>query len=558
MTRQSEKLVHAEWTLRRELERLSESTARDSRLVPPLSLSQLRPLARNVLREAGASREWLNYVLVMLSNAAWRDSFADVPMNKRLLLLPQCLRPDRHACPAENDAFGLLCTDCGRCSIGELRAVAESLGYVVLVAEGTTAVTSLIADGHVEAILGVSCMSVLEKVFPYIQAAAIPGIAIPLLTDGCDRTEVDMDSVYEAINLTGDGSTRRLNLEPLRAEVSRWFTEEGLDALAGPVGSDTERIARDWLLAGGKRWRPFLTCCTFQALRTDGREQLPPALKKIAVAVECFHKASLIHDDIEDSDDYRYGRETLHRKHGVPVALNAGDMLIGEGYRLLTECGLDAPRTAQMVQTAAAAHRLLCSGQGDELSWARRPGPLPVRKVLDIFRRKTSPSFCLAMQLGAVCASADEQVRPHLHSYCDALGIAYQIRDDLKDLSGGAGDLDAGRLSVVTAVAWQRGDRDQQEQLQAALREPAGRDGRAAKLSDLLAGTRAVETAERLLQLHKRRAIRSLDQLQSAPLKALMRRVLGKIFADIKEPYWCADDSTANAPVGGPGPQQTA
>ena len=54
--------------------------------------------------------------------------------------------------------------------------------------------------------------------------------------------------------------------------------------------------------------------------------------------MECFHKASLIHDDIEDDDAQRYGEPTLHVEHGVPVALNVGDLLIGEGYRLLAEC----------------------------------------------------------------------------------------------------------------------------------------------------------------------------------------------------------------------------
>ena len=64
---------------------------------------------------------------------------------------------------------------------------------------------------------------------------------------------------------------------------------------------------------------------------------LPEDLRKVAVAVECFHKASLIHDDIEDNDALRYGEKTLHEEHGVAVALNVGDLLIGEGYRLLAE-----------------------------------------------------------------------------------------------------------------------------------------------------------------------------------------------------------------------------
>ncbi len=560
MTEPQPRHAPADAATRRKLEALAAETATREALVPPVSLERLRTLAAGLLREAGAPDRWRDYVMVILSNAAWRDAFADVPMNKRLLMLPQCLRHDRDACPAEMDGFGLLCGDCGRCRIGELRAVAEALGYVVLVAEGTTVVTSLIADGQVEAILGVSCMSVLEKVFPYIQAAAIPGIAVPLLTDGCSGTEVDIAGVHEAINLSGDGATRRLDIEAVRREVLGWFSERRLEEMMGEAGGSAERIARDWLLAGGKRWRPLLTACAYQSLRDDERDDLPVELEKTALSVECFHKASLIHDDIEDADDQRYGRETLHKTHGVAVALNAGDLLIGEGYRLLAESGLDAARTARMVRSAAEAHRRLCGGQGDELSWASRPGPLPVEKMLDIFSRKTSPSFYLALHLGAICAGGDREIDPHLRLYSDSVGIAYQIHDDLRDLHspGGAGDLDANRLSVVLAAAWEHADEQGRTQLEAALRKPASDAGRGREMSRLLNRTRAVHTARQLLQMHKQQAIRSLDGLRCAPLKALLRRLLGKIFGDAEELGWCADHSAANAPLGELGSQQTA
>ena len=62
---------------------------------------------------------------------------------------------------------------------------------------------------------------------------------------------------------------------------------------------------------------------------------MPQDLQKVAVAIECFHKASLIHDDIEDNDAARYGEKTLHEEFGAAVALNVGDLLIGEGYRLI-------------------------------------------------------------------------------------------------------------------------------------------------------------------------------------------------------------------------------
>ena len=70
----------------------------------------------------------------------------------------------------------------------------------------------------------------------------------------------------------------------------------------GEGEGQTEFIGRAWLARDGKRWRPFLSVAAYQALRDDATKAIPDDLKKVAVAVECFHKASLIHDDIEDED----------------------------------------------------------------------------------------------------------------------------------------------------------------------------------------------------------------------------------------------------------------
>src|SRR5439155_1388465 len=102
-----------------------------------------------------------------------------------------------------------------------------------------------------------------------------------------------------------------------------------------------ENIAYDWMGQGGKRSRPFITLAAYDALKgapgtrnADG-VTLPDAVKRVALAIEAFHKASLVHDDIEDDDTFRYGRETLHRQYGVGTAINVGDYLIGLGYRLV-------------------------------------------------------------------------------------------------------------------------------------------------------------------------------------------------------------------------------
>src|SRR5258707_880904 len=110
----------------------------------------------------------------------------------------------------------------------------------------------------------------------------------------------------------------------------------------GPAEGETEKIGREWLARAGKRWRPFLTVSAYQALRSATESVVPEGVRKIAIAVECFHKASLIHDDIEDNDAFRYGEKTLHEQYGVALALNVGDLLIGEGYRLIGDCGAAA------------------------------------------------------------------------------------------------------------------------------------------------------------------------------------------------------------------------
>src|SRR5262249_32970208 len=150
--------------------------------------------------------------------------------------------------------------------------------------------------------------------------------------------------------------TRRMDLDRMRKDVEAWFTPESLDSIfGGPATGHAETVAREWLARAGKRWRPFLTICAWRALQNDPDAEVPDGLKKIAVAVECFHKASLIHDDIEDNDAERYGEPTLHTGHGVAVALNAGDLLIGEGYRLLAASG--AMNVAELIRIASEGQR---------------------------------------------------------------------------------------------------------------------------------------------------------------------------------------------------------
>ena len=521
----------------------------EAKPVPPMPVTELKQHADEIIRRTGCDEKYRDYIGILINNEAWRDQLAAIPYERRLLLMPKCLRVE-DKCPAPFDEFGLLCKKCGLCSIQDLQDEAERLGYAVLCAEGSAIVMSIIQTGKIEAIVGVSCLSVLEKAFPQMEAAAIPGIAIPLLQDDCADTNVDMEWVWEIIHLTSDDRTHRLDLDAAREEVDSWFTIEKLAEILGPAQGRTDEIAREWLCKSGKRWRPFLTVCAYKALSGKTDEPVPDGLKKLAIAVECFHKASLAHDDIEDEDDKRYGEETLHVTYGVPVALNVGDYLLGEGYRLIAECEADAPAMAQMLKVAAEGHRTLSQGQGAELCWAREPRPLSSLEVLDIFRKKTAPAFEVALRLGALFANADGDIHDILSQYSEALGIAYQIRDDLEDLAidGHApDDVAALRPSLLLAVANERTKGADGEFLEDIWRRKIAPSAEtSARIRDLIPKARADERCEALYEAYKEEAVRSLMYLENASLKGLLRRVMSKIFKDLQLQGWCSEFEKKN------------
>jgi len=518
--------------------------------VPPQPAEELKEHANRVVKMLECDPIYRDYVGVLINNEMWRETLASVPYERRLLLLPKCLRVESK-CPAPFDEFGLLCKQCGLCSIQDLQTEAERLGYPVLVAEGSAIVMSLIQTGKIEAIVGVSCLSVLERAFPYMEAAAIPGVAIPLLQDDCIDTTVDLDWIWDYIHLTSDDKTRRLDLTALRDQVDSWFTTGMLAKIMGEAEGETEAIAREWLTRAGKRWRPFLTVAAYQALRETPDAPLPEDIRKIAVAIECFHKASLIHDDIEDNDAERYGEKTLHEEHGIPVALNVGDLLVGEGYRLIGASQASAEQKAEMLLAAAQGQRELCRGQGAELCWTRKPEPLTSLQVLDIFRKKTAPAFEVALQLGALYAGNEqhEEVAEVLSAYSEALGIAYQIRDDLSDLGshGETNDIAGMRPSLLLAVAYERAQAEKKELLGSLWRRSPQAGAGAEQIEALYAELKADERARHLYETYKEEAIRSLRDLENPTLKGLLRRVIGKIFNDTEIKGWCKEFEAKNA-----------
>jgi geranylgeranyl pyrophosphate synthase len=417
---------------------------------------------------------------------------------------------------------------CGGCCIGRIQAEAEKLGYVVLIAEGTTVVTKLLESGKVDAVMGVSCMDVLEKTFPFLVSGAIPGVAVPLLRNGCRNTALDESWVMEAIHLSSEkGFHPYVNIDRLKEEVRNWFAEDELWKITGRPATLTEEVALDWLGRSGKRWRPFLAAAVYGSL-TGGLGNISEEIRRVCVAVECFHKASLVHDDIADNDDYRYGSPTLHKEHEVPFALNAGDFLVGLGYRLLSGCGLPSGQTGQLVYSVSLAHAELCVGQGNELALTARKEPVSSRETIEIFRSKTSPSFRAALLCGAVCAGGDGNLLDVVDRFSNSLGVAYQIRDDLGDFEkSGGGDACRGRLSLLFSLAYERcSDEAERNRIVSLWGRDADGGG---ELSAIAARLDVENMAKQMMEHYKQESLRCLAEIDNGPLNALLRKLVRRI-----------------------------
>ena len=385
-------------------------------------------LASELIRMHRLDAELRDWLMVELHNGVWLPTVASIPYERRLLLLPRCLRDSGH-CEGETDDLGLLCHRCGRCVIPNLQAMADCHGVLSMVAEGFTSVIELMRQHVVDAVIGVCCLDSLEKAFPLLVSHAVPGIAVALNDGGCRDTHVDIGYVAELMPQLNANTMTLLDYDIIKEKVDMWFTPDALTCVLTPASDATTRASLEWMLCGGSRWRPFLLAAVYAAITKPRPLVLPDEVMRAAVAVECFHKASLVHDDIQDHDLERYGQPTVHARYGEAMAINIGDLLLGEGYRLLASL-----QNKELLGVVADAHISLCLGQGAELAWC--PGQLPtIDEVLMIFRRKTVPAFEVALSLGLLSAGGDKHTALLLHNYSEALGIAYQLKDDLSDIA---------------------------------------------------------------------------------------------------------------------------
>lgn len=497
---------------------------REKEIMPPVTYDELEEYASELIVLNQWHEQYRAFVMVCSGNAIWRSVVGSVPFNRRIFLLPQCLKHSSN-CQAIEDELGLLCRECGNCSISGLLREAENLGYVALVTEGTTITTRLIESGKVDAVIGVGCMDVLQKMFESVSKYSIPSIGIPLITCGCKDTISDVEWIKEELYFQiEDSDTRLLNLNHLRNKTSAIFGEEQLNRMLGQAKTQSEKIVQASLLSGGQRLRPLLTVLAYEAFSNQPESLI---MNRLALSVECFHKASLIHDDIEDDDEIRYGKETIHAQYGVPVAINTGDFLIGEGYRLIAETELPPDIILNCIKIISAGNCTLAVGQGTELLNGINLYIPKVEEIINIFKNKTAAAFKVSLLLGAAAAGADETSMKKLECFSNNIGIAYQIKDDLEDYKDHQGNIDLKKPSILLSLLLERITETEKETLKQALIL-----NQQEIITTLFSNHIVHQETEDLLKVYIEKTKKSLEDFQNLGLKLALHEIIGKIFKE--------------------------
>ena len=224
------------------------------------------------------------------------------------------------------------------------------------------------------------------------------------------------------------------SLTQVEAALSQWVP------LSAPAGlGEAMRYA---VLDGGKRLRPLLTLAAARAVA--GAAELPAALRS-ACAVELIHAYSLVHDDMPcmDNDVLRRGKPTVHVAYGEAQALLAGDALQALAFELLTpEDGSVAPAVQARLCAAlarAAGHHGMAGGQAIDLAHVGMA--MTEAALRDMHRRKTGAMLEVSVHMGALSAGADGPTLACLQRYAQAIGLAFQVVDDILDVTADSATL---------------------------------------------------------------------------------------------------------------------
>ena len=287
------------------------------------------------------------------------------------------------------------------------------------------------------------------------------------------------------------GAWSARHLDAVERALERWVTADAPAGVDHGAPAELVEAMRYAVLDGGKRLRPLLVMAAWEAVASDSatteRQQasLPAthyeAALRAACAVELIHAYSLVHDDMPcmDNDVLRRGKPTVHVKFGEASALLAGDALQALAFELLTPEleGMPAERQARLCRLLARAAGSAGMAGGQAIDLASVGVPLSENQLRDMHRLKTGALLQASVMMGAACGDASAVAQTALNTYGAAIGLAFQVVDDILDVTADSAtlgktagkDADQDKPTYVSVLGLERSAAHAQELLGQAL-----------------------------------------------------------------------------------------
>lgn len=281
------------------------------------------------------------------------------------------------------------------------------------------------------------------------------------------------------------------------------------------------------LQSGGKRIRPALCLFTCEAFGGERAKAIP-----FAIAVELLHNMLLVHDDIEDGDRVRRDQDAVWVKYGLANGINIGDYMMACAYRAVLQCDVDATTIRDLIDIFTLTAEKTIQGQALDIN-SRANESFTVDDYLHIASLKTGYYLTFSMVGGARIAGASSQVAARFWDLGKKLGPAFQIRDDLIDMTTGKGrggkvgaDIMEGKPSVLYAYALESATQEDRARLIRIMRAPRDKtsDKDVEDAFGVFERSGAIEKAQALAERLVEEAMSTID-LVPEPFRKPMRDI---------------------------------
>ncbi|MBT8171562.1 polyprenyl synthetase family protein [Candidatus Bathyarchaeota archaeon] len=269
--------------------------------------------------------------------------------------------------------------------------------------------------------------------------------------------------------------------------------------------------------AGGKRLRPFLVLKSCKIVNGNEKDAIPTA-----AALELLHTFTLIHDDIMDQDNKRRGVPSVHTRWGVPIAINAGDLLFAKVFETITKYTsnekIEPKRIIQILKEISEATIILCEGQTRDMLFEEKEIISP-EEYFEMIKGKTAALFKTAARCGGILGEGTKKQVDNLGLFGHYLGMAFQIIDDILALTADekvlkkpvGNDIREGKRTLMVIYALETASENQRKEILTTLgkkNSSVEQIQTTIKLIDLLGG---IEYAKTIAQEYIRKSKEALD-----------------------------------------------